>query len=96
MSTRIVEDGCFAAHARSAAACSNICLAVLPRERYLASFVTRPRLLRKQVRMAELAAVRGELAVAAEAGGFEQLKGPVAVSLCVYPAVIAGQQPELS
>lgn len=68
---------------------------VLPRERYLTSFVKGRRLLRKPVRAGELEAVRRQVAADAEAMGFEQLAGPVAVSLSVYPPIVQGQQPEL-
>ena len=64
-------------------------------ERYLTSFVTSRRMLRKPVRASELEAVRDQLAEDAGALGYERLAGPVAVTLSLHPPVGGGQQPEL-
>jgi Holliday junction resolvase RusA-like endonuclease len=68
--------------------------AVLP-QRYLTSFVTGSRMLRKPVRAKELEAVRAQLSDDALALGFQPLRGAVAVSLSLHPPANGRQQPEL-
>jgi hypothetical protein len=69
--------------------------AVVSPERYLTSFVTGSRMLRKPGRAKELDAVRAQLADDASALAFQRLRGTVAVSLSLHPPVTGRQQPEL-